>query len=311
MRTVLALLVAILVLPTATLAQEEDATVTQVRDNLYMLTSPQGGNVVVSTGEDGTFLVDAQLAGRSEVIAANIKAITPHPVKFILNTHYHFDQTGGNEAFGGQGAVIVAHDNVRKRLSTKQFISYFGREMEPLSGPGLPSVTFDDDITLRYNGDVVRVYHMPNAHTDGDAFAHFTGNNVIVAGDIIFHGIYPFIDTEHGGSIKGMIAAVGKIIKLSNPDTLIVPGHGKLMRYGDVVAYRSMLATITGRIEGDIKAGKTLEDILASKPTQEFDEYMGEGFVRPDAFIELLYNDLSGKASDEPASEQPEGQGEL
>lgn len=309
MRTCLALLVAIFVLPTAAQAQEADATVTKVRENLYMLISPHGGNVVVSTGEDGTFLVDDQLSQRSEVIAANIKAITPQPVKFILNTHYHFDHTGGNEAFGGQGAVIVAHDNVRKRLSTKQFITYFGREMEPLSGPGLPSVTFDDDVTLHYNGDQVRIYHTPAAHTDGDSFAHFVNANVIVAGDIIFYEIYPFIDAEHGGSIKGMIAAAGKIIELSNPDTLIVPGHGKLMRYGDVVAYRSMLATIAGRIEGDIKAGKTLEEIVASRPTQEYDEYMGEGIVRPDAFVELLYNDLSGKAA-EPAEAEPEAQGE-
>ena len=284
----------ILAFPFVAVAQETAPETLKIKAGLYLLVSPQGGNVVVSSGEDGTFLIDDQLAGRSEVISQAVAAISSQPADFILNTHYHFDHTGGNEAFGAEGAVIVAHDNVRKRLSTKQFITHFKREMKPLGKAGLPVVTFAQEVTFHYNGETIHVLHVPDAHTDGDAIAHFEKENVIVAGDVIFNGLYPFIDTEHGGSIKGVINALDAITARGDRKTLVVPGHGPVMKMAEVKAYREMLAKIASRIEEGIEAGKSREEVIASKPTQEFDGHMAGDVVSPDAFVGMLYDDLRG-----------------
>ncbi len=275
---------------------QSDVEVSQVKDNIHLIVSPQGGNVAVSVGEDGTFIIDDQLSERSAIIEKAIKSISDKGIQFILNTHYHFDHTGGNEFFGGKGSIIVAHDNVRKRLSTRQFITYFKREMPPMPKAGLPVVTFEDDITFHYNGDSIKIIYLPAAHTDGDAAAYFTNENVIVTGDTVFGGRYPFIDVEHGGSIKGTIGAADTFLKLANAQTIIVPGHGPLMNKSDLQAYRNTLATITKRVEGEIKAGKTLEQVIAAKPTKEFDDTMGKGLVAPDAFVSIIYEDLSRKS---------------
>lgn len=285
--------IAFSVMPFSASAAEELPKITKVKNNIYMLVSPKGGNVAVSTGEDGVFLIDDQLTPRSKIINEAIKSITDKDVKFILNTHYHFDHSGGNEFFGEEGAMIVAHDNVRKRLSTEQFITFFKRKMEPLSKAGLPVVTFAHDVTFHYNNDAVHIIHVPNAHTDGDAFAHFVEQNVIATGDLVFIGMYPFVDTGHGGSIKGVIKAQDKIIALSNDKTLIIPGHGPLMDLADLKTYRQALVTITTRIEKAIKAGKTLEQVIEEKPTQEFDASMVSGFIKPGVFVKRVYEDLS------------------
>ncbi len=264
----------------------------KVKDNFHVLISPKGGNVTVSTGLDGAFLIDDQLAGRSTIIQAAAKEITKQDIKFVLNTHYHFDHSGGNEFFGKENAVIVAHDNVRKRLSTRQFITYFKKEMLPAENIALPSVTFAQDMTLHYNGDDIRIIHTPNAHTDGDSFAYFTKANIIVAGDLIFNGMYPFIDTEHGGSIKGVIAGLDALLSHADDETVIVPGHGVLMNKIDLQTYRDVLNSITGKVELSIKADKTLTQVIAEKPTQEFDAKMGGGFVPPDAIVKVIYNSL-------------------
>lgn len=192
-----------------------------------------------------------------------------------------------------KGAIIVAHDNVRKRLSTKQFITYFSKKMSPLSKAGLPVVTFSDDITLHYNGDSIKIIHVPAAHTDGDSAAYFVNENVIVTGDTVFNAMYPFIDAEHGGSIKGVIAAADTFLELANDETIIVPGHGQLMSKSDLRAYRQTLATISERVRSALKSGKTLEQAIALKPTQEFDKKMGKGIVGPDAFVSILYENLA------------------
>lgn len=264
----------------------------QAKDNLYVLVSPHGGNVTVSVGEDGTFLIDDQLATRSEIIQTAAKEINNQDIKFILNTHYHFDHSGNNEFFGEKDAIIVAHDNVRQRLSTRQFITYFKREMRPMARVGLPTVTFADNMTLHYNNDDIRFIHTPAAHTDGDVIAHFTQINVIVGGDLLFNGFYPFIDSEHGGSIKGLIAGVDVMLVIANSDTVIIPGHGAIMNKGDLQAYRDMLATISADIETAINAGKTLEQTIADKPTAAFDKKLGGGIIPPDAFVTTLYNSL-------------------
>lgn len=265
----------------------------QAKDNLYVLVSPHGGNVTVSVGEDGTFLIDDQLGTRSEIIQAAAKEINNQEIKFILNTHYHFDHSGNNEFFGEQDAIIVAHDNVRQRLSTRQFITYFKREMKPMAKAGLPSVTFSDNMTLHYNNDDIRFIHTPAAHTDGDVIAHFTKANVIVGGDLLFNGFYPFIDTEHGGSIKGLIAGADVLLGIARADTVIIPGHGAIMNKADLQAYRDMLATITSKVEVAIKAGKTLEQTIADQPTADFDKHSGDGIIPSDAFVTVIYNDLT------------------
>ncbi|PHS69578.1 MAG: MBL fold metallo-hydrolase [Methylophaga sp.] len=274
-------------------ASAADIKTIHVKDNLYVLISPHGGNVTVSVGEDGTFLIDDQLADRSEIIQAAAKEINKQDIKFILNTHYHFDHSGNNEFFGEKNAIIVAHDNVRQRLSTRQFITYFKREMLPMAKVGLPTVTFADNMTLHYNNDDIRFIHTPAAHTDGDVVAHFTQSNVIVGGDLLFNGFYPFIDTEHGGSIKGLIAGVDVMLNIAQADTIIIPGHGGIMNKIELQAYRYMLATITAKIEALINAGKTLEQVISEQPTAEFDEKLGGGLISPDTFVSVIYNNLT------------------
>lgn len=284
-----------LLVPFSAQAQEEQANVdvTQVKNNIYLLVSPKGGNVIASIGDDGAFLIDDQLAGRSAIIDIAVKEISDRDIKFVLNTHYHFDHTGGNEFFGKKDAIIVAHDNVRKRLNSKQFITYFKREMAPLSKAGLPVVTFSEGMTLHYNGDDIQIIHVPAAHTDGDAAAYFSNENIIVAGDTIFNARYPFIDVEHGGSIKGTIAALDVFLDMADEDTIIVPGHGVLMTKSDLQLYRETLNTIAEKVEKAIKDGQTLEQIITSAPAQEFDQTMDGTLVSANAFITLIFEDLS------------------
>lgn len=272
---------------------KSDAKVNQVKNNIHYIVSPHGGNVAVSTGDDGVFVIDDQFSERSGIIEDAIKSVTDKEVQFVLNTHYHFDHTGGNEFFGKKNAIIVAHDNVRKRLSTKQFISYFKKELKPLSKAGLPVVTFKNDITFHYNGDSINIIYLPAAHTDGDSAAHFTNENVIVTGDTVFNGRYPFIDVEHGGTIKGMVAAVDTLLALADEKTIIVPGHGVLMNKKDLQAYRNTLATSSSNVAKLKKQGKTLKQTIAAKPTQAFDKVYGNDLIAPNDFVTFIYESLS------------------
>lgn len=273
-------------------AAPSDVEIVKIKDNLHMLISPQGGNVIASTGEDGTFIIDDQLEGRSEIIEQALKTISDKDIKFILNTHYHFDHTGGNETYGEKGAIIVSQDNVRKRLSSDEFITYFKKSQPALKKAGLPIVTFTNEMTLHYNGDDVQIMYLPNAHTDGDSAAYFKNANVIVTGDIVFNNMYPFIDAEHGGSFVGMIAAQNKLLQLANDDTIILPGHGKAMTKADLQAYTIALGTIGERVKTHIKEGKTLEEVLAANPSAEFDKTMGGGIISTQSFISFLYDQL-------------------
>ncbi|OUR63866.1 hypothetical protein A9Q79_08925 [Methylophaga sp. 42_25_T18] len=272
---------------------ENDVEVIQVKDNIHVLISPAGGNVVVSTGEDGTFLIDDQLAGRTEIIRSAAKEISQQDIKFVLNTHYHFDHTGGNETLGEQGAVIVSHDKVRQRLSTKQFITYFGREMQPLNKVGLPTVTFSDDMTLYYNNDEIRLIHTPAAHTDGDSVAIFTKANVIVGGDLIFNGRYPFIDSEHGGTITGLITSIDALLAIADDQTVVIPGHGSVMDKQGLQKYGDVLKEVANNIDALKKSGKSLEQVIAEKPSSAFDAKYGNGLIPPEAFVTTIYETLA------------------
>ena len=248
-----------------------------------------GGNVGVSVGEDALFIIDDQYAPLSPKILAALKQLSDKPIKFVLNTHWHGDHTGGNENMGKGGALIVAHDNVRKRMSTEQFIALFKSKVPPSPKVALPVVTFSTDVTFHINGDEVYGFHVPKAHTDGDTVVHFKKSNVIHMGDVFFNGWYPFIDVSSGGSPEGVIAAVDRVLAMSDDNTKIIPGHGPVSGKGDLKAYRDMLATVSGRVKALMKEGKKLDEIKAAKPSAEFDEKWGKAFIKTDAFIEMLF----------------------
>jgi glyoxylase-like metal-dependent hydrolase (beta-lactamase superfamily II) len=210
----------------------------------------------------------------------------------MLNTHWHFDHTGGNENLGKAGAIIVAQENVRKRLSREGFIAFLGMKTQPSPAIALPIVTFAQNVSFHLNGDDIRVFHAPNAHTDGDSVVHFVKADVVHAGDTFFNGLYPFIDTSSGGSVAGVLRAADRILAMSGERTKIIPGHGPLGAKADLKAYRDMLAAVSGNIAAQIKQGKKLEEVVASKPSAQFDAKWGKGFLAPDKFVEMLYGNL-------------------
>jgi cyclase len=263
----------------------------KLSDTVYMMTG-SGGNLGVSAGEDGVFLIDDQFAPLTPKIQAAIAEVSAKPVRFVLNTHWHFDHTGGNENLGKAGAVIVAQENVRKRLSKEGFIAFFGMKTKAEPPIALPVVTFVRDLNFELNGEEIRAFHVPRAHTDGDTVVHFTKSDVIHTGDAFFNKLYPFIDTSSGGTVAGVLAAVDRVLKMAGDKTKIIPGHGPLGNRADLKAYRDMLATVSGRIAGQIKQGKKLEQVVASKPTAQYDEAWGKGFLAPDKFVEMLYGNL-------------------
>ena len=263
----------------------------KLADTVYMMTGA-GGNLGLSVGEDAVFVIDDQFAPLTPKIQAAIAKLSAKPVKFVVNTHWHFDHVGGNENLGTAGALIVAHENVRKRMSVESFIEFFGMKTKPEPAVALPVVTFTRDVAFHLNGDEIFAHHVPRAHTDGDAIVQFKRSNVIHMGDTFFNKLYPFIDTSSGGTVEGVIAAVDRVLQVTSEHTKIIPGHGPLATRADLQTYRNMLATISGRIGEQLRAGRTLEQVAASKPTAEFDAVWGNGFLKPDKFIEMLYQNL-------------------
>jgi glyoxylase-like metal-dependent hydrolase (beta-lactamase superfamily II) len=263
----------------------------KLSDSVHMLTGA-GGNMGLSVGDDAVFLVDDQFAPLTPKIEAAIAKLTARPVRFVLNTHWHFDHTGGNESFGSAGALIVAHENVRKRMSVESFIEFLGMKLKAEPRQALPVVTFTRDVTFHINGEEVYVLHLANAHTDGDAIVRFRKSDVVHMGDIFFNGRYPFIDTSSGGTVEGVIAAADRVLQSSTERTRIIPGHGPLARRADFKAYRDMLATVSGRIREHVRARRSLEEVQAAKPSAEFDALWGKGFLNPQRFTEMLYKNL-------------------
>ena len=259
----------------------------KLNDSTYMLIGA-GGNMGLSVGEDAVFLIDDQYAPLTPKIEAAIKALTAKPVKFMINTHWHGDHTGGNVNMGKAGALIFAQDNVRKRLSNEQFNDFFKSKTPPIDKAGLPVVSFSEDITFHLNGEEIHAFHVPKAHTDGDAIIHFRKSNIIHTGDTYFNGLYPFIDFASGGSPDGVVAAADRMLAIADDNTKIIPGHGPLSNKAELKVYRDMIATITARIKALLAQGKSLEEIQAAKPTAEFDERWGKGFLPTPKFVELM-----------------------
>jgi len=253
-----------------------------------------GGNVAISTGRDGTLLVDDQFEPLAEKLRSAVARLSPEPIRFVLNTHWHGDHTGGNENFGRGGAVIVAHDRVRARLTTEQFMAEGGAgQVPPAPRDAWPVVTFQGGLVLHLNGLTIEVTHVQPAHTDGDSIVRFVEADVLHLGDTFFAGVYPFFDASSGGGIDGMIAAADLALAMTTPQTRIIPGHGPLSRPADLRASLEMLTVIRDRVRKMIEGGVGRAAAVRARPSREFDARYGGGFLAPDRFVGLVYDSLT------------------
>jgi len=271
-------------------APQTEVRTEKVAEGIYVLFG-NGGNVGVSAGPDGVFIIDDQYAPMTPALSEAIAKISDSPVRFVINTHWHGDHTGGNENFGKMGAVVIAHDNVRARMSVPQAMEFFKRAV-PASPPGaLPVVTFNDSVSLHLNGDDVRVIHVADAHTDGDAIIHFRKANVIHAGDTFFNGWYPFIDADSGGSISGLMTAIDTMLGLSDGNTRIIAGHGPVSGKTELEAYRRMLVETVTRIRTLRAEGRTADEIVAAAPNAaDYDKTWATPFINPERYVRMIVN---------------------
>lgn len=260
---------------------------TKITDNIYMLQGA-GGNIGLLIGEDGVFMIDDQYRELSDKIKNAVAEITSLPIKYVFNTHWHFDHAGSNEAFG-EKAQIIAHENVRKRLKEDHIITPFGWDVKALTKSGWPVITFDEGFKMYLNNEEINMIHGPAAHTDGDAFVFFKEANVIHTGDIFVRYGFPFIDAYSGGSIDGMIDILGKIIELSNNETVIIPGHGALSKQADVKEVRNMLIETRKLILDAKNKGRSKEELIDSDILSAFSERWSGSFIDTGLFIQLVY----------------------
>lgn len=266
----------------------------QVRPGLHVLAGA-GGNVVVWSGTDGIVLVDDGLAPLTPHMLDAVARVAPGPVRFVVNTHWHPDHTGGNEEVGGAGGVIVAHDNVRTRMSVPQVVEAYGVKVPAAARAALPVVTFQDSVSLNLNGDRLEAEHVDAAHTDGDAIVWWQDANVVHVGDVFYNGSYPFVDLPSGGSLAGLVAAIEGVLSRADVETVVIPGHGPVSNRAELAAYRDMLVAIGRRVRELAEQGRSLDEVLAARPTAEFDDRYGKGSMTADRFVRILYQDLAAR----------------
>ncbi|MEK7266723.1 MAG: MBL fold metallo-hydrolase [Pseudomonadota bacterium] len=294
MRKALAAIVALTPLASPAIAQLDFSKVeiktTPVAPGVYMLEGV-GGNIGLSVGPDGAFVIDDQFAPLSGKILAAISAVSDQPVKFVLDTHWHGDHTDGNEAFHDAGAIIVAQDNARKRL--KDGLKRESGDTPPAPAGALPVITFSDEVSFYWNGHDIRVRHLAPAHTDGDAIVYFETANVIHMGDIFFNGGYPYIDLDSGGSLDGVIAAQEAALALSNNETKIIPGHGALSTKAELSATLAMLKDVRARVLALIEQGKSEDAAVKADPLKDLNAKWGGGFINGEAMTRTAFQSLS------------------
>ena len=273
----------------AAIAQE--VTTEQLTDSIYVIKG-KGGNIGVFMGEDGTFMIDDKFAPMSENILKAMKSMGGSAPKYLLNTHFHGDHSGGNENFGEMGATIVAHFNVHQRLVDGSTIAAFSMETPPAPNTALPVITFDSEIVFSINGERVRVFHVPGAHTDGDAMVHFEGSNLIHTGDVFFNGFYPFIDVSNGGSVQGVIDAASQALALADENTIIIPGHGPIADKAQLLAYRDMLVVVEKRLSKLKAQGMMAKEVIAEVPLTDLEQAWGNGMFSSDKWIGIIYDGI-------------------
>lgn len=262
----------------------------KVAGNIYMLQGA-GGNIGVSVGPDGILIVDDQYAPLADRIKAALKTLGDGKLKFILNTHYHGDHTGSNPIFGPD-APIISQTNARKRLTTEQQSKFFGWKFPPMPKEGLPVITFDQSVSVFFNGEEIKVIHFPHGHTDGDSVVFFTGANVVHMGDDFFQGRFPVVDLENGGDVEGMTKNVAEIISKLPLDVKIIPGHGALSDLDGLKLFHRMLVETTAIVRKKMKAHKTLAQIKAEGLPDEWKTW-GAGYIKTEMWLALVYTSLS------------------
>ena len=272
-------------------AQAAGISVTPLRDKLHLL-SGAGGNIIIQEGPDGLLMVDSGLSDSTAGILAQTDKIGKGQISTLFNTHWHTDHTGSNVILGQKGAKIIAHENVKTRLAKGQYMEFFKRQVDPMDPAGLPAETFHDKGKLKFANETAHYEWLPPAHTDGDAVIHFHNANVFHGGDLLFNGMYPFIDYGSAGSLTGMAANAERILKMVDDNTIIVPGHGAVAKKADVKEFADMLAGSLDIFTKQIKAGKTLEQLQADKPCKAYDEKWGKGFMKPEAWIALNFSGM-------------------
>ncbi len=267
---------------TATAQDQLELKTEKVAGSVYMLSGVgafTGGNIGLSIGDDGVAMIDNGLPALLEVLKAEVAKTTDQPIDYLINTHAHGDHTGNNVAYGAEGSRIISHRNLRRSLVDKE-----------TQGPGLPVLTFSDQMTIHINGDAARIIHYANAHTDGDAIVYFEDANVIHTGDILFNGRFPFIDAKNGGSVDGAISALKSIADLANDETKIIPGHGPLASKADVKSTANMLETGLNRVKALVDDGKSDEEIQAANPLADYESFSW-GFINTERMVNQLIND--------------------
>lgn len=278
-------------------AQPVPVTTTDLGDGLYMLQG-RGGNVGVLAGDDGVFVIDSQYADMAPGILSAINEIAGEKPRYLVNTHWHGDHTGGNEIIGETGATIIAHNGVRDRVTVDVTRDFFGRETTTPAAPeaAWPVITFNDQMTLYLNGQTVRLIHAPDAHTDGDTFIYFEEANVLHTGDLMFNGMFPFVDITSGGSFSGFAAASQAMANTINDETRIIPGHGALASKADIAATLDMLDGVINAVQAEIDAGKDIDAVLEAAPLTPWVDDWATGFMTEPRFTRLVYADLVSSA---------------